>query len=389
MAVFDSAQPTNALSGRSERSHITPLAVRVVRDRAALEDLVPQWQDLVWRSAGVSAFSTPAAVLAWYRHAERRSEVHTVTVWSGNELVGVAPFSVIKTGPFALYSSAGAGYGYYGGPLLSPTPEPVSRAIADHLSELVSSGRAAVYLRRLPETSTLRTVLGCRTDITSIPMGAPEVNSVVRFDQMPDPEQYFARVARKHAVPRRSRRLAERFDNVEYVADDGALDLALDTMRDMLRRRFNTDLRMFGTTAHEALTRDLVHALSAAGHARVSCLMADGKRITVTVDLNVGPKVFWYAVAYEPDLAEFSLGHIELYEFLRRAHAAGASEVDLGSAGFAYKRRWATAESSFRTVAITATGLRGRIANNLRRAVIKLHRAGVPGLSSRGSILVL
>ena len=386
--MFDAVPHTGVPSEQPASGHTAPLSVHVVRDQYMLADLGPQWEELVWRSAEASAFSTPAAVLTWYRHVEQRSGVHAVTVWCADELVGLAPFSVIRLGPFDLYSTAGAGFGYFGEPLLGENPEPVARAIAEHVSELVSKGTAAVYLRRLPEASALQDTLSRRGDITCLPMGAAEVNCVVRFDQMPDPEQYFARVARKHAVPRRFRRLAERFEHVEYLVDDHELDLALDTMRDMLRRRFNTDLRIFSTASNRALTRDLVHALSAAGHARVSCLIADGQRVTVTIDLNVGTKVFSYAVAYEPDLAEYSLGHLELYKSLRNAHSTGVNEVDLGSADFAYKRRWATTESHYRTVAITAPGLKGRVANNLRRATTKLHRADVLG-HHKGGLHVL
>ena len=377
------------LSAQAASGHAVPLSVRVVTDQPVLRELAPQWEELAQRSPEAGAFSTPAAVLSWYRHVEQRSDVCVVTVWSADELVGLAPFSVIRLGPFHLYSTAGAGFGSFGAPLLGASPEPVARVLADHLGELVSKGTAAVYLRRLPENSALQRALSRRGDVRCLPMGAAEVNSVVRFDQVSDPEEYFARVARKHAVPRRIRRLAERFGHIEYLVDDQELDLALDTMRDMLRRRFSTDLRIFSSTSNRALTRELVHTLSADGHARVSCLVADGKRITVTIDLNIGTRVFWYAVAHEPDLAEYSLGHVELYKFLRNAHSTGVNEVDLGSADFAYKRRWATTESRYRTVAITAPGLRGWTANNLRRAVIKLHRTDVLGHHSKGGLNVL
>ena len=351
------------------------LNVEVLRDVDGLAALTERWQQLVASSDGATAFATPAAVLTWYRHVARHSEVYAVTVWRGDVLVGMASFSLIRVGGFRLLSTAGAGYGYAGEPLLGADPEPVADALADHLRRVVSSGAAAAYLMRLRTDGTMIKILSRRPDLSCRQMGPDETSCVVRFDQMPDPEQYFTRAARKHAVGRRSRRLSERFDHVEYVVEDPESDVALDTMRDMLRRRFASDLRIFRTAQNRALTRDLVHELISTGQARVSSMIADGRRITVAVDFQVGPRVLGYAVAYEPDLAQFGLGHLELYNALRTAHAAGAVEVNLGSAGFSYKQEWGNALVEHRTLAITAPGWRGSIANNLRRAAIHLHRA--------------
>jgi CelD/BcsL family acetyltransferase involved in cellulose biosynthesis len=351
------------------------LQVEVVRDVPRLVALTPGWQQLVWNSDGATAFTTPAAVMTWYRNVARRSGIYAVTVWRGDELVGMAPFSLIRLGGFRLLSTAGAGYGYIGEPLLGADPQLVAQAVADHLSRLVSSGAAAVYLRRLRDDGTMVKVLTRRPDLRCQWMGPAETSCVVRFDQLPDPEEYFKQAARKHAVRRRSRRLGERFDHVEYLVDDPEPDLALDTMRDMLRRRFDSDLRIFSTAQNRALTHDLVRELITAGHARISSMIADGRRITVAVDFHVRPRILGYAVAYEPDLAQFGLGHLELYNALRTAYDAGIVEVDLGSAGFSYKRQWANALTDHRTLAITAPGWRGNVEHHLRRAAIQFHRA--------------
>ena len=351
------------------------LRVEVATTVAALANLTPDWWQLVQRSDSATAFNTPAGALTWFRHVEHRSGVYALTVWRGDELVGMAPFSVIRLGYFRLFVTAGAGFGYHGEPLLGSGQEPVANVIVDQLSRLISSGTAAVYLRRLRSDGVMLGALTQRADVACRQLGSDEVSSLVRFDQMADPDQYFSRVARKRAIPRRSRRLAERFDHVEYVAEDPDPDTALDTMRDMMRRRFGSDLRIFRTPQNRSLTRDLVHELLTVGHAQVSSIFADGQRITVTVNLRVGSRIFWYAVAYEPELASYSLGHLELYETLRRAQASGADEVDLGSAGFSYKDNWANAKSHHRTIAVTAPGLRGHVANDFRRAAIRVHRA--------------
>jgi len=351
-----------------------PIRVEVIRNLDQLSELKWDWERLVRSSGRASAFSTAAAILTWYRLVESHSAVHVVTAWRGDQLVGLAPFSVVRLGPFRLFATAGAGYGYDGAPLIGAYPAQVEQAISDYLTNLVASGMAAIYLRRLPSDGTMLKILENNAHLSCMRMGADEARSIIHFGQMQDIEHYFSQVARKHAVPRRSRRLAERFGDVEYVIDDPEPGVALDAMRDMMRRRFDGDLRIFRTPQNRVLTRTLILELKAAGHAQISSMFANGQRITVTVDIHVGDRKFWWAVAYEPDLAHYSLGHIELYEFLRNAHCSGASEVDLGSAGFTYKQRWANVTRHYRTIAITAPRMRGNIANTLRRAVIRWHR---------------
>lgn len=361
----------SVLTGQAVRPS---LRVDVITERSALEELRPQWLDLLANSPEAIGFSAPGAVLAWYRHVERHSGVYAVTVWRDDELIGLAPFSIARFGPFRLYCSAGAGYGFYGGPLLGPDSQSVAHLLRRHITELVRSGVAAVYLRRMPVEHELLKALTNDPHVTCKAMGSDETNSVVNFAIMPDTEDYFAQVGRKHAVPRRTRRLKEHVSSLDIVLEDPDPNGALDTMRDMILRRFGEDLRMFRGPHNQTLTRDLVHGLIADDHARVSSIVADGRRVAVTFDLHTGTRKFWYAVAYEPEFARFSIGHIELYESLRNAHLSGATQVDLGSSGFDYKRRWANSESRFRTVAVTAPGPRGGMANQLRRASINVHR---------------
>lgn len=361
----------HVMDGQDVRSS---LRVEVVTELPALEDLRTQWLDLLSRTPMAIAFSTPAAVQAWFRHVERYAGIYVVTVWRGERLVGLSPFSVVRLGPFRVFASAGAGYGFFGGPLLGPEPDPVAHALHDHLATLLRGGRAALYVRRMPTEHPLLGVLYDSPSVVCSAMGSDETNSIVDFDLMSDPEKYFAQVSRKHAVPRRTRRLTEQVQSLDVLPRDPDPDDALDAMRDMIVRRFGEDLRMFRGPHNRRFTRELVHGLIADDHAQIASIKADGRRIAVTVDLHVGTRTFWYAVAYEPDFYDFSIGHIELYSFLRRAHTAGVTAVDLGSSGFNYKRRWANSEVRFRTLAVTTAGRPAPIANLLRRVCITAHR---------------
>jgi CelD/BcsL family acetyltransferase involved in cellulose biosynthesis len=351
------------------------LSVEALTSLAELLRLEPHWQGLFRRSREATAFASPAAVQTWYRNVEPHSGIYAVSVWCDDVLVGMATFSTIRLGYFRLLVTTGAGFGFHGDPLLGSDPAPVANAIIDHLRDFVSSGTGAVYLRRLRTNWTMANALDDRDDVTCQPMGSDESNSLIRFDQMNDPEDYFAAVARKHAVPRRRRRLLERFERVDYVPDDPDPHAAMDDMRDMMYRRFGMERRTYRTPQNRKLIHDLVDELMATDNVKVSSLVADGTRIASTIALYAGSRTFWYVVSSEPDLKWYGLGHIELYDFLYNAYQYGVTEVDLGSTNFDYKHRWANAVMHHRTVAIMAPGLRGTLANNLRRAAIRLHRA--------------
>mgnify|MGYP002737220395 CR=1 FL=1 len=353
-----------------ESSAAESLSVDVIRDLAALEALWPHWLRLFTRSPDATAFISPTAILMWYRYIEHHKRIYVVVVWSGNELVGLAPFSVTTVWPYRFFTVAGNEYSYPGDPLLGADPAPVANAIIDHLSGLVAGGRATIHLPRMFLDGTVARLLSERSDIS---LDKKIVNSrvLVRFDQMAEPAEYFRQVARKHAVPRRLRRLHEVFEQVDYVPADPEPDRALEVMRDMLYRRFGAKAPpMVSTPRREAFMRALANQLITVGHAQLSSIVADGRRIACTLALHVGPRTFWYQPAYEPELRQYGIGHIELYEFLRRAYEGGATEVDLGSDKFEYKQRWAGVYKPRARLILGTADHQARLPLLLRRAVM-------------------
>src|SRR5690606_19089807 len=187
-----------------------PLRVEVVTDLAGLEALVEPWTALLRRSPHATAHAAPGFVLTWYRHFERPGGVHVVTVWDGDDLVGLAPFARTRLGTGRLAATL----------LVSAGP---ARAIADHLAGLVRR-RTVVNVRRLREDGAMLAALEATEGIARAPMGRRATAAVVRFDRWDDPEAALRRLGRKHGVPRRMRRLAEAHGEVVYVPDDPDLD---------------------------------------------------------------------------------------------------------------------------------------------------------------------
>jgi CelD/BcsL family acetyltransferase involved in cellulose biosynthesis len=371
--------PRPARVGRHDRPHAgAALQVGVVTDLAELETLEDAWHHLLLRSSGSTAFVSPAWVMTWYRHFERPDGIYVVAVRRGQELVGLAPFAQSGIGGrragFRLLVSAGTEHGDYGEPLLGPDPVPVAAAIADHLCGLVRAESVAVNLRRLYDDGPLLRALDQRDDVLCRPMGMVAHSALVRFDVLDDPEEYLDRLARRHSIPRRMRRLQERYGEVTFDSADPDLDGALDAMRDMLARRWGTGSgpRLFATSALEAFTRSVMRALVDAGLAHVSSLNAGRRRLAVSNLFHVGARHLSDNAAFEPELASYGLGQAELYHMLRHSLAAGAVEVDLRAGDFPYKRKWANAERVSRSLVLTAPGSGGEVALAARRLAMSL-----------------
>jgi CelD/BcsL family acetyltransferase involved in cellulose biosynthesis len=309
--------------------------------------------------------------------------MRTVAIWRSGELVGLAPFSEISLGPFRVFATAGAGYGFCGEPVIDVGDDESVESLLDVIAAEIAGGTAAFYLRRLRVGGPLMTALARRPDFAVQTMSPDEEHCVVRFDLMNDVEEYFASVRKKHKLDRRDRRLARDFESIVYRHEQDT-DRALDGMRELMLRRFGHDLRIFRRPSDRALTYELAKVTCAAGTGRLSSLVLDGRRASVAMDLQIGSRVVAHAVAADHSLRQYSIGHIETFENLRTAHSRGVDEVDLGDGGFAYKRQWANETRRFRTVAIMSSDLPGRIAHHLRRATVRLHRSS--GSNSDGGL---
>ena len=137
--------------------------------------------------------------------------------------------------------SAGTEHGDHGEPLLGPEPAPVAGAVAEHLAQLVRSRLAAVNARRLFEEGPMLAALRARDDLARVPMGHVAHAAVVRFDELDDPHDHLERLARRHDIPRRMRRLAEACGPVAYEPDDRRRETTLDAMAAMLLDRWGTE----------------------------------------------------------------------------------------------------------------------------------------------------
>ena len=364
------------------------LRVEVVTDLVDLDALTDPWTDLVHTSPFATAYAAPAYILTWYRHFERPGGIYTITVWHGDRLVGLAPFARTRLGhpPAAvtLLVSAGTEHGDYGDPLLGPDPTPVAHAIADHLATLTRHN-TIINLRRLRDDGPTLATIEARDDIAQTPMGQIADAAVIRLDQLEDPATHLKRLAKKHSIPRRLRRLAEAHGDITYHPQDPDPTRALDTMRDMLQRRWgpNDGPPMFRTPHMDAFTRDTLHNLTTTGFARIATLTAGTTPVAVNTVLQVGRSVVSDNVAVDPDLHSFGPGQAVLLHLAEHANDCGVREVDLRAGDFPYKYKWANTTHRTRSVALTIPGIRHDAMLVARRDLMSLRARRLNRLRDR------
>jgi CelD/BcsL family acetyltransferase involved in cellulose biosynthesis len=380
--VDDRRTATAAPATPAPPTPVEPLRTDVVTDLDRLAGLRTAWSDLLAVSPGATAFASPEWVLTWYRHFESRRGVHAVTVHRGDRLVGLLPFAVSRLGRrgragFGLYVSAGTEHGDYGEALLGTDPGPVAAEIADHLARLVREENAAINLRRLCDGGPLLQALEQRDDVARHPMGQVAENMLVDFAAVEDPAAHVERLARKRDVPRSQRRLGEQHGEITFEphtdGPDGT-DAALDTMQDMLARRWagGGGPRTFATPALAAFNRHVVHELVTSGLGRVSTVRAGGRPVSISIDFKLGSRYVGHNSAYDPELSSFGPGQAHLYEVLRCAVSEGAVEFDMRAGDYPYKRKWANAERVTRSLVLVAPGRPGELELRARRVMMSV-----------------
>jgi CelD/BcsL family acetyltransferase involved in cellulose biosynthesis len=376
------AAPVPAVASRTPRdlhpATTTKLRVEVVTALDQLAELADPWRRLVQVTPSATPFASPAFVLTWFRHLERPRGAYVVTVWRGDELVGLAPFARTRLGGehtgFQMLVSAGTEHGDHGEPLLGLDPGPVAEVVAAHLAKLVRTRLAAVNARRLFDEGPMLAALVARDDLARVPMGHVAHAAVVRFDQLDDPYDHLERLARRHDIPRRMRRLCEDVGPIEYTPDEPRRDATLDAMASMLLHRWGTEAgpRLFATPGRAAFTRAVTHALARDGMGRLSTLSAGGRLAAVSTVLQVGDRVVSDNAAFDIGLGRYGVGQAEIYRLLHHALEAGVVEVDMRAGDFPYKRKWTNAERRTRSVVLVSPGRRGELSLAARRAALRV-----------------
>lgn len=352
--------------------------VNVVRDVDRLERLRAPWNELLDRVPDANPYQAPAFVITWFRHRSAGVPIHVMTLHRDAELVGVAPFDVVRigAGPIAVerLKSAASGRVDYGDPLLADGIDGLADALLDHLHAKLGRPGAAAHLRGLRSDGRLLPALSARSDLCALPVAEPMTAAVVRFDLMDEPLATVRRIAQKRDVPRSMRRLAEQYEVTGIIDLD--IDVGLDALEDLVARRRadGEGPTAFATDDDRSFTRAVVAAMAKDGRATISTMLADGKPIWVALLLRVDDRVVGDMLAIDPEFRRFGPGNIGIYQTLERLAEQGGLEKDMLSGDYGYKHRWSNADRTSQSFLVVRNDPLGRGQLAVRDRVRRLRR---------------
>jgi CelD/BcsL family acetyltransferase involved in cellulose biosynthesis len=187
------------------------------------------------------------------------------------------------------------------------------------------------------------------------------------------------KLAKKHKIRQRLRRLGEAHDPVEFVVHTGdTLEAGLDRLVTLHDRRWEEiDEQMRGLLAdgeRQQFLLDAVRALDAEGMVRLMSIEAAGRPVAVELDFVQQRRAFLFKGAFDPDFAEFSPGQLLNHKVFEDGLAAGIEVFDFCRGDAPYKRRWTNRERHLSIITLSRPGLAGAVARQRFRAARALER---------------
>ncbi|WP_292421598.1 GNAT family N-acetyltransferase [Mesorhizobium sp.] len=307
------------------------LRVIIVRDRGAFDDLERHWWQLWSQSVSATPFQSPSWLLPWWRTFSP-GDLRTIAVWSGNDLVGLAP----------LYLEAHA----CGWRLL-----PVGISLSDYLDILCMPGQEAATSAAIAEAAlSLQWWQWILPDLpagaASLSLALPNVEETRSCDHAACPVLSLASCetaaspipARRRRQLRRAQRAAQRRGRVSI----GRSEADPETFVAQLARLHGARWSGQGVLTGAALRfhRMALPRLIANGLARCWLIGIDGAVVGAYYGFHHRGRAYAYLGGYDPAYADESPGAILIGKAIGEAAREGAREFDFLRGRESYKYGW-------------------------------------------------
>ncbi|MDE2125308.1 MAG: GNAT family N-acetyltransferase [Armatimonadetes bacterium] len=322
------------------------LRVEAHTERDSLEALRPAWQALQQSASDATPYQTWEWVEAWWQVYHARKRFLLLALYSGSELVALAPMYVsrhLRT-PLRRLAWAGTGRSDYLGPLIAPGyhGEVVSALLGYMRNEL--SGWDYADLQQLPPHSPmLAGAVGAGEPLpdrhVSMMEPCPYLSLPASHDDflaslgksMRSNLRYYARLAaRETAEP------GYRLANAESLHAD------LDALFTLHGQRWNARL-MPGVLSNcrvQLFHREVAARFLERGWLRLHILSMDEKAQAALYCFSFQKRLYYYLGGFAPEMARYSLGTLLTGEAIRCAIDEGCCEFDFLRGGEPYKARW-------------------------------------------------
>ena len=341
------------------------------------DDAAPYWER--WDRlavAGSAPYAAPGWLLPWWRHASPPStELRTVLVLEGDELVAVAPFFAdVRLGARRLRL---LGAGVSGRVDVLGEPGGAGSAATAIAEALVEAGPApdAILFEGTPSSSPWPEALAAAWPSRRRPrvrvllsMPAPALELA--------PDGYDSWLASRsshfRSRMRRGLRKLEEMGGRIRVSGPEELEADLSAFVELHAARW----RPRGgsgvvTEGVVAMLPEVAAHLGADDRLRVWCIDLDGRTVSAQVFLAAGGEVSCWLGGFDERAPRMHPGPaiLTLFKEIEHAHAAGERRIDMGGGSQPYKYEFAEQEESLRWTALTFPTLRAPL---VRAALLPL-----------------
>lgn len=306
----------------------------IIDDPAGLEALEPHWWELWSRSPSATPFQSPAWLLPWWR-TFAPGELATVAVWSGDDLVGLAPLYLECQGAGARLLPLGISLSDYLDVLCIPeTAEPVAVAIAD---TVLSLGWSQWILQDLPPGGAGLAIRHAALESCQAVSHAACPVLALAGDQT----LQGCVPARRRRQWRRALGAASRRGRVSIESALSDPQTFLDHLIRLHRARWaGHGDGVLSDSRVEAFHRQALPKLVAQVLARCWLITIGDVIVGAYYGFHDRGRAYAYLGGFDPDYADESPGALLIGQAIRQAICEGAEEFDFLRGQEAYKYSW-------------------------------------------------
>ncbi|CDX43321.1 Glycosyl transferase, group 1 [Mesorhizobium sp. SOD10] len=307
------------------------LRADIIRDQAAFDDLEPHWWALWSRSASATPFQSPAWLLPWWQTFSP-GDLSAIAVWSGNDLVGLAPLYREARGSGWLLLPVGISLSDYLDILCAPSQEAaVNAAIAEATLSLewsqwilpdLPAGAASLHLS-LPNVMESRSSNHAACPVLSLAGGETFARSIP---------------SRRRRQLRRAERAAQRRGRVAIERCEADPKTFMDQLVRLHRARW-VGQGVLNDIA-QGFHRSALPRLAANGLARCWLIEIGDTVVGAYYGFHHRGRAYAYLGGFDPAYAQESPGAILIGKAIAEAAREGAREFDFLRGRESYKYGW-------------------------------------------------
>ncbi|UCI09635.1 GNAT family N-acetyltransferase [Mesorhizobium sp. B1-1-8] len=312
---------------------MSSLRADVIRDQDALDDLERHWWPLWSQCGSATPFQSPAWLLPWWQ-TFAPGDLSAIAVWSGNDLVGLAPLYMERHASGSRLLPIGISLSDYLDILCAPGFE---EAVGTLITETVLSLQWSQWI--LPDLSAEATSLGLvLPDIEESRSAGHAACPVLALSG--DDTLTSSVPARRRRQLRRALRAAQRRGRLTIMRTEAASETFLAQLIRLHNARWAGQGGGVLTQSTIEFHRNALPRLAAKHLARCWLIEIDGAVVGAYYGFHHRDRAYAYLGGFDPDYAQESPGAILIGKAIAEAVQDGAREFDFLRGRENYKYGW-------------------------------------------------